>query len=300
MEASILTALLEIGIYSTGIYLAVLLFRTVFGKWMSPALRYGLWFLVVLRLIVPVTFESGFHFITIPQETAAPTASPAAATLPPSDAAVWNTPSPNLPAESFNAAMPNTMPEPTGNPVPAPVKTPWWTWQRGVLLLWCVGFAVSIGISLLLALRLRGRIRKLSSVPDRTVGKLLRRAEQLLEIRRAPSLRLMPDLKSPALTVSLRPILLLPERFTNALADEELTLSLLHELTHYKRKDHLVSLLLLILRAVWWFHPVAWLLVQSMRIDMEAACDARVARSLEREENLRYVNLLLELGQEDK
>ena len=136
-------------------------------------------------------------------------------------------------------------------------------------------------------------------LPDRATGKLLRRAERLLGIRRGPSLRLMPDLKSPALTVSLRPTLLLPERFTSALADEELALSLLHELTHYKRKDHLVSLLLLILRAVWWFHPVAWLLVQSMRIDMEAACDARVARSLEREEKLRYVNLLLELGQEE-
>ena len=298
MEARILTALLEIGIYSTGIYLAVLLFRTVFGKWMSPALRYGLWFLVVLRLIVPVTIESGFHFITIPQETPAPTATPAA-TLPTSDAAVWNTPAPNLPAENFNAAMSDTMPEPAGNHVPTPAKTSWWTWQRSVLLLWCVGFAVSIGISLLLALRLRAQIRKLSMLPDRATGKLLRRAERLLGIQRGPSLRLMPDLKSPALTVSLRPTLLLPERFTSALADEELALSLLHELTHYKRKDHLVSLLLLILRAVWWFHPIACLLVQSMRIDMEAACDARVARSLEREEKLRYVNLLLELGQEE-
>jgi len=299
MEERILTALLEIGIYSTGIYLAVLLFRTVFGKWMSPALRYGLWFLVVLRLIVPVTFESGFHFITIPQETAAPTATPAAATLPQDNAAVWNTPAPNLPAENFNVVMPDIMPEPAGNPVPTPAKTSWWTWQRGILLLWGAGFVVSIGISLLLALRLRARIRKLSMLPDRATGKLLRRAERLLGIQRGPSLRLMPDLKSPALTVSLRPILLLPERFTNALADEELALSLLHELTHYKRRDHLVSLLLLILRAVWWFHPIAWLLVQSMRIDMEAACDARVARSLEREEKLRYVNLLLELGQEE-
>jgi len=299
MEASILTALLEIGIYSTGIYLAVLLFRTVFGKWMSPALRYGLWFLVVLRLIVPVTFESGFHFITIPQETAAPTATPAAI-LPPviSDAEI--SPAPYLPADGQPDAFPPIPNELSTLTAPVEHKEAWFTWQRGVLLLWGAGFVVSIGISLLLALRLRARIRKLSMLPDRATGKLLRRAERLLGIQRGPSLRLMPDLKSPALTVSLRPTLLLPERFTSALADEELALSLLHELTHYKRKDHLVSLLLLILRAVWWFHPIAWLLVQSMRIDMEAACDARVARSLEREEKLRYVNLLLELGQEDK
>lgn len=298
MEASILTTLLEIGIYSTGIYVAVLLFRTVFGKWMSPALRYGLWFLVVLRLIVPVTFESGFHFITIPQETAAPTATPAA-TLPPVISDVEISPAPYLPADGQPDAFPPIPNELSTLTAPAEHKEAWFTWQRGVLLLWGIGFAVSIGISLLLALRLRARIRKLSMLTDRATGKLLRRAERLLGIQHGPSLRLMPDLKSPALTVSLRPILLLPERFTNALADEELALSLLHELTHYKRRDHLVSLLLLILRAVWWFHPIAWLLVQSMRIDMEAACDARVARSLEREEKLRYVHLLLELGQEE-
>jgi beta-lactamase regulating signal transducer with metallopeptidase domain len=37
----------------------------VFAKLLSPQLKYALWFLVVLRLCIPVTFESGLHLFTI-------------------------------------------------------------------------------------------------------------------------------------------------------------------------------------------------------------------------------------------
>jgi beta-lactamase regulating signal transducer with metallopeptidase domain len=67
---------------------------------------------------------------------------------------------------------------------------------------------------------------------------------------------------------------------------------------HYKRGDYLVCLLLLLLRAVYWFHPVSWLLMHMMRLDMETACDAMVVARFDRAQKLSYVNLLLSLGEE--
>ena len=64
MEQTILTRLLEITIYSTVLFLIVWLFRSVFTKLLSPQLKYALWFLVVLRLCLPVTLESGLHLYT--------------------------------------------------------------------------------------------------------------------------------------------------------------------------------------------------------------------------------------------
>ena len=47
---AILGRLLEIGIYALVIFGAVLAFRRVFKSMARPALRFGLWFLLLLRL----------------------------------------------------------------------------------------------------------------------------------------------------------------------------------------------------------------------------------------------------------
>ena len=43
------------------VILAIILLRVILGNHISPTIRYGLWLLVVLKLLVPVTFfETGF------------------------------------------------------------------------------------------------------------------------------------------------------------------------------------------------------------------------------------------------
>jgi beta-lactamase regulating signal transducer with metallopeptidase domain len=60
-----------------------------------------------------------------------------------------------------------------------------------------------------------------------------------------------------------------------------------------------VCLLIVLLRAVFWFNPVVWIMPKLMRMDMESACDARVVRTMDKAQKLNYVNLLLALGEED-
>ena len=67
MPKEILTRLLEITVYSAVLMLAVLLVRLLLRRWLSPALKYALWFIVLLRLLVPVTLESGFHLFRLPE-----------------------------------------------------------------------------------------------------------------------------------------------------------------------------------------------------------------------------------------
>ena len=120
-----------------------------------------------------------------------------------------------------------------------------------------------------------------------------------MQIRGRVPLLLMPDINSPALTVEPFPRLLLPDRLLFAANAESMAFAMAHELMHYKRKDYLVCLLLLLLRAVYWFHPVAWGLFYLMRLDMETACDSMVVARFDRERKLSYVNLLLALGEEN-
>ena len=73
---NILEHVLEIGVYSSVIYLMLLGFRAVFRQKAGPALRYGLWFLLLIRLTLPFTVSSSVHLIVLPADR---TEQPAAA-----------------------------------------------------------------------------------------------------------------------------------------------------------------------------------------------------------------------------
>lgn len=293
MEQTILTRLLEISVYSAALFLIVWLFRTVFSKSLSPQLKYALWFLVVLRLCIPITLESGLHLFTLPaqtQSTALPQTQPSGAQTAP---ALPQEPlldgGAALPAEQSAAGQGANSAKPTVN----------LSWQAWLLIVWAAGFVLVLGASLALMLQLRMRLKKLGCEPgEKTQAQYLEIREQMGIRGRVPIL-LMPDIKSPALTVEPFPRLLLPNHLIYAANAESMAFAMAHELMHYKRKDYLVCLLLLLLRAIYWFHPVSWGLLYLMRLDMETACDSMVVARFDKERKLGYVNLLLALGEED-
>ena len=295
MEHTLLTRLLEILVYSTAIFLIVWLFRSVFTKLLSPQLKYVLWFLVVLRLCIPVTFESGLHLITTESspEPIITSASPATQNSGETDG-MPQTETPQLDGGSVAA-----QPQPNEADKSPLIQTAMHlSWQQWLLIAWAIGFVLVLGASVTLMLQLRARLRKLGCEPGEKTNALYEKIKREMKIRGRVPLLLMPDIKSPALTVEPFPRLLLPDRLIFAANAESMAFAMAHELMHYKRKDYLVCLLLLLLRAVYWFHPVAWALLYLMRLDMETACDSMVVARFDRERKLSYVNLLLALGEE--
>ncbi|MDD4311885.1 MAG: M56 family metallopeptidase [Eubacteriales bacterium] len=295
MEQTILTRLLEILVYSTAIFLIVWLFRSIFSKMLSPQLKYALWFLVVLRLCIPVTFESGLHLFTL-APSFAPTATSA---MPAVQNPVGTDGLPQTEAPRLGGGTAPTQPQPNEAEKPPMMKTAMRiSWQQWLLIVWAAGFTLMLGVSVVLMIQLRLRLRRLGCEPGEKTGTLYEQIKQEMRIRGRVPLLLMPDIKSPALTVEPSPRLLLPDRLIFAANAESMAFAMAHELMHYKRKDYLVCLLLLLLRAVYWFHPVAWALLYLMRLDMETACDSMVVARFDRERKLSYVNLLLALGEE--
>ena len=291
MEQTILTRILEIIVYSSVIFLFVWLFRAVFSKWLSPALKYALWFRVVLRLCIPFTLESAVHLFTLPQ-TAVETAQVAASTPAPQT----QQPRENSPLLDGGAATARPQAQPVAELQPTAIAA--LSWQQWLLIVWGAGFLVALGLSLALMMQLNSRIRRLGCEPGRKTQALYDSLKAQMKIRGRVPLSLMPDISSPALTVEPKPRLLLPDRLLYEASAESMGFAMAHELMHYKRGDHLVCMLLLLLRAVYWFHPVSWLLLHMMRLDMETACDAMVVSRLDRAQKLNYVNLLLSLGEE--
>ena len=276
----ILTHLLEIGVYALVIFGAVLAFRRVFHNKTRPALRFGLWLLLLLRLTVPFTVNSAIHLIVLPASQ--PTEAVAART-----------------EASAQPARPATVTNPTARPTGAPeaAKAPTEEAQterapaaglgvsQWLVILWAVGAAAFLVRRAWMRCLLAARVRTSARVPDPGI----RRPVRLLE---------MEDITSPALTIGLRPTVLLPSFLAGADRAQARRFALLHELTHLRRGDDLILLWYGVLRCLWWFHLVVYLMEKPFRMDMESACDARAVRGMSRQEKLAYAALLLELSGE--
>lgn len=115
------------------------------------------------------------------------------------------------------------------------------------------------------------------------------------ELRIPPRIRLMRThmLTAPLLVGIFRPMLLLPD----GVAEEEpLRFILLHELTHYKRRDLWYKWFAFFVQAVHWFNPLLYIAVRQMNEACEISCDLRVTRDMGEEEKKGYMNTIVALA----
>ena len=291
---AILTHFLEIGVYALVIFGAVLAFRRLFPTAARPALRFGLWLLLLLRLTLPVTVDSGVHLIVLPAagSTAATATAQTQASAPPVRPAAATTTQPRPSNTPGSATAPQ---EDTREERVSDMRLSLWQW---LLLLWAVGAAALLLRRLWLRGLLAARVRACGRVPDPEIAEEFRRLCRKMHVRRPVRLMEMADITSPALTIGWRPTVLLPSSLAGEDRTEARRFALLHELTHLQRGDHLVMLWYGVLRCLWWFHPVLWLMERPFRMDMESACDARAVVGMSPQEKLAYASLLLELSGE--
>ncbi len=291
----ILTRLAEIGAYATVIWAAILLFRSAFRDKASPALRFGLWFLLLLRLTVPFTVASTFHLIVLP--AAEPVRVQPAATQAESGTR------PAVPAQgSYAPAVsqaPHVTPVPADGPSGPPRKRVELSVWQILLIVWIFGTAAFLGSRLWMLGLLASRLRARAKAPDPRVVRECQRLCAQMGIRRHVRILEVEDITSPALTIGLRPKVLLPSSLAGEGKKTERRFALRHELTHLRRGDLQVMFWYGVLRCVWWFHPAVWLMEKPFRMDMESACDAKAVAGMSREEKLFYASLLLDLGKDD-
>lgn len=142
----------------------------------------------------------------------------------------------------------------------------------GSLITWMYagGVAARLGWLLVGALRLR-QIRRRST--PAAVGEEL----EALRMDLAPraELRWTHDLRQPVAFGLRRPVVLLPSRF-GALSAEAQRSVTCHELLHVARRDWLWIVVEEHLRAVFWFHPGIWWLLEQVQLNREQVIDQQV------------------------
>ena len=150
-----------------------------------------------------------------------------------------------------------------------------WPWYAGMAVMACL----LAGTNLRFALALRKKRRRLSQ-------------EDLPADCRVP-VYLVEDLASPCLCGVLRPaVYLTPEAAEDGTVRTHV---LAHELTHFRHRDHIWSLLRCLALALHWYNPLVWAAVVLSKRDGELSCDEGTIRRLGEGERISYGRTLVRL-----
>jgi len=98
----------------------------------------------------------------------------------------------------------------------------------------------------------------------------------LMGIRKKVGVYLSDLVNSPVTIGYLKPIILLPVAAMNHLSTLQVEAILLHELSHIRRYDYLVNLLISVINTVLYFNPFVKLFMKSIEEEREICCDQLV------------------------
>lgn len=257
--------ILEIALQS-GLFIVLLCLARPFLKKRLPALsRYALWLIPALRLLIPVSFKSVlglWHHVPVPELSLTGSTS-AIVPAPPVSPALSAAPLPGAVAGSV------TIPPAQANFPPA---------ETLLILLWLAGILVMTALFIRVNLRFYQNNKGAVSVGG---------------IDAPIPVMLVDKNTSPCLAGLIKPRILLP---VHVLASPELTqMVVLHEVTHYKHKDHLFTALRSLLLILWWWNPLVWVLARLSREDCESACDEGVIRRMTLAQRKDYGKCLVAL-----
>jgi beta-lactamase regulating signal transducer with metallopeptidase domain len=256
----------------------VFAFDLLFARRVRASVRYALWMVVLVKLILPPSL-------------ALPTG------------ATWWLWRPHLAVEhpvvqnytvSFGDTVPDASPALPSSAVSFVVPPPELNGEA-----WALIAVASMGLGLLLWLvfrwtRVAGMVSRAGAAPAELDG-ILEEARQLAGLRRRPRLKLVGDAQSPAVYGLFRPVILLPKTLASRISTGQIRAVLLHEAMHLRRGDIWINCAQTLLQVAYWWHPLLWLANARLRRLREEAVDDAVMLAL-REGAEDYAPTLLEVA----
>ena len=249
--------------------LFLLILQRIFLDKLSPRWQYGVWLVLLLRLLVPAGFggrptvlDVTFWVETLRTRVELGLNS------------AYSTP--------FAASLPAA-------PVPLPPAGAPTSWTDWAFLIYCAGVVLWAAWFVVSAVRLSLRVR--DGVP--VEGERRAAIEALAKQQRLPMPRRIVECRwarTPFVLGVVRPALVLPMGWA---LDEKVVL---HELLHLKYRDVWAGWLTTALRCLHWCNPFLWFVFDKTGNDRESLCDQRVLERLEGEDRRDYGRCLLAMA----
>lgn len=160
--------------------------------------------------------------------------------------------------------------------------------KTGIMWLWLAGVIIFATYAAFINLKFLLKIKDQKNLDSESVNKILEDCKLDMNIHRKIRVLLTDEVHTPSLFGITAPVLLLPSDIINIVSKDEIKHIFLHELSHLRRKDNVVSWIVVCLKAIHWFNPIIWYGFYKMHEDSEMACDAKALSYMSNEEQMQY------------
>jgi len=279
---------LEIGLSNAVVAIPLALLAAVVSRLCRrPALAHAMWLLVLLKLVAPPLYRVPMPWLPAPKLSTGPGCP---SSVEESTVNSWQAaePSPEVPGNLFELSglserdltfsssglVPLESPPDLGQPAFSPTRPLNWTeslalvasaWVEIVAWTWLASSLLWFAWTGLQVYRFQRLLQFAKRAPQALQDEVERLAARL-GLTRAPAVWLVPGAVSPMLwPVGQYPRLLFPARLLNQLDRLQRDTLFVHELAHYRRRDHWVRLLETLVLALYWWHPIVWCARRELR-----------------------------------
>lgn len=253
-------------ITSSILIIAVLGISFVIEKRINPCIKYGLWLLVAIKLLVPLPeFESVISVMNAANKIEERSVRYFFVNNEDSE-------DQDIPSETYG---PDEETEKVYGKITQSINVAdicFWVWLAGALS--CAG------VFLWSNLRFAGRLRK-----DRV---------KIGRVQDKINVYMVTGLESPCLFGLFKPSVYLQEG--SRLSEKQREFVLAHEYTHYRHGDHVWTLIRCMCIIFYWYDPLVWMAAYRSIKDSELACDAGTLKIIGYERHIEYGKALIEIA----
>lgn len=285
----------------------IILLKSVFKHRFNAAWHYYVWFLLLVKLLIPYVPESPlsiFNVLNPDPETITSQINWAEGTGRGSE--IKNEIQPSQPVFETtdligqNEQGPINLQSSDSLPVQkAKVDKPKSSLlsfnSKMLFYIWMGGILVLFGYTTIVNLSLYQKLKNQPVIKSNRITAIMDVCGQKMNIPRVPRLKIISGIKSPSLVGFCNTILLIPRNVLDKVSEEDLKNVIIHELSHLKRKDLLVNWIIVAMQIIHWFNPVMWYAFYRMRQDCEVACDAMALSYLKPDERKKYGETIINL-----
>ncbi|WRS27175.1 M56 family metallopeptidase [Oscillospiraceae bacterium MB08-C2-2] len=276
-----LKVFLSLSFSGTLLILILLLCKPLFRKKLSKSWQYYIWLIVIVRLLLPLTPDTSLvgNFFQKIDSAPAPTV------FVPSEDLQQKTPSGDITISSDVANETQSVPtaRPSGNVLQIVPQKLWLIWIIVAVAL--LMRKITVYQSFVNYLR-AGQTELTDMEKWEQFGKLVAQSG----VKAPVNIYTNSLISSPLLIGFFRPCIMLP---TAELSKSDFEYTVLHELTHFKRRDLFYKWLVQLTICLHWFNPFVYLMSREINCACELSCDEAVVRSLDKDGRRAYGDTLL-------
>ncbi len=163
--------------------------------------------------------------------------------------------------------------------------------------IWILGIIIFAAYILMFYYNLKIKVYKCQlDLNDHEIYEIAESCFDMLSISKKTELVFSSAIKSPFVFGFGDPIIVLPYNLPEIMTKDELKQVIMHEATHIKLKHNIIKHIITIINIVYWFNPLIWIFAKLTQKEAEFYCDFEVTKKYGKEDKSSYTSALLSMA----